>query len=150
VPAIVGSHVSKTVDVGNFESCGSLWRFIRLDDPTGGIRVALECNEIGEQPIFLTSNLELSENSGYAAEWAISSYASDAADAADVCVQIRSTDDHRLLCCNAEEGLNLLSDDEIQAADMKGEFMWNVAWELIPEDSPAGGGDLAFLDDEMR
>ena len=87
---------------------------------------------------------------------------------ADVCVQIRSTDDNRLLCCNAEEGLSLLSDGEIQAAgaaallqkfrlfqlmnaisDMKGEFMWNVAWELIPEDSPAGGGDLAFLDDEM-
>lgn len=38
----------------------------------------------------------------------------------DVCVQIRSTDDRRLLCCNAEEGLNLLSDDEIQAA---GEFL---------------------------
>ena len=32
---------------------------------------------------------------------------------------------------------------------MKGEYMWNVAWELIPEDSPAGEGDLAFLDDEM-
>ena len=26
--------------------------------------------------------------------------------------------------------------------------MWNVAWEVIPEDSPIGGGDLAFLDDE--
>lgn len=44
IPAIVGSFVSKTVDLGNFESCGSLWRFIRLDDATGGIRVALECN----------------------------------------------------------------------------------------------------------
>ena len=44
VPAIVGSFVTKTVDVGNFESCGSLWRFVRLEDPTGGIRVALECN----------------------------------------------------------------------------------------------------------
>ena len=43
IPAIVGSFVSKTVDLGNFESCGSLWRFIRLDDPWGGIRVVLEC-----------------------------------------------------------------------------------------------------------
>ncbi len=62
----------------------------------------------------------------------------------------------------------MLSDDEIQAAgkkvacvgmttcncgsflqiDMKGEFMWNVAWELIPEDAPVGSGDLGFLDDE--
>lgn len=88
---------------------------------------------------------------GYAAEWAISTYAGSAADCtgkiiqqmqalhpvfmshilcagithifllpniSDVCVQIRSTDDRRLLCCNAEEGLSLLSDGEIQAAGM--------------------------------
>ncbi len=45
IPAMVGSFVAKTVDLGNFESTGSLWRFIRLDDQAGGgIRAVLECS----------------------------------------------------------------------------------------------------------
>ena len=147
IPAIVGSFTSKTVDLGNFESCGSLWRLIRLDDPWGGIRVIMECCEIGEPILYLTSSHELSENNTYAAEWSLTPFTSpDVSE--QMCVQIRSTDDKKLLCCNAEEGLSLLTDDEVHNTDVFGEVMWNIAWELIPEDSPIGGGDLAFLEDE--
>ena len=41
-----------------------------------------------------------------------------------VYVQIRSTDDKKLLCCNAEEGLTLLSDEEIKSTGRVGLRMW--------------------------
>ena len=44
--AIVGSMANKTVALGNFESHGSLWRFVRVSETTTdskSVRVVLEC-----------------------------------------------------------------------------------------------------------
>ena len=85
--AMVGSMVNKSVGLGNFESYGSLWRFVRIGDTntnSNSVRVVLECSvsvvslyilpvillsyfvgviqEIGEKPLYLTNNLELTEN----------------------------------------------------------------------------------------
>jgi hypothetical protein len=45
--AMVGSLVNKSVSLGNFESYGSLWRFVRLGETTSNsnsVRVVLECS----------------------------------------------------------------------------------------------------------
>ena len=45
--AMVGSLVNKSVSLGNFESYGSLWRFVRVGDTvsnSNSVRVVLECS----------------------------------------------------------------------------------------------------------
>ena len=46
--AMVGSLVNKSVSLGNVESYGSLWRFVRIGDTvtnnTNCVRVVLECS----------------------------------------------------------------------------------------------------------
>jgi hypothetical protein len=77
---LVGSLANKSLGLGSFESNGSLWRFVKTDD-SHGLRVVIECavsnimighyyvvkevayvQEIGEKVLYLTNNLELSEN----------------------------------------------------------------------------------------
>jgi hypothetical protein len=42
--ALIGSYSTKSVSLGSFDSHGSLWRFIRVDDNHGAIRVVIECS----------------------------------------------------------------------------------------------------------
>ncbi len=42
--ALVGSFSTKSVALGSFDNHGSLWRFVRVDDSHGGVRVVIECS----------------------------------------------------------------------------------------------------------
>lgn len=42
--ALIGSSSTKSVLLGSFDSHGSLWRFVRVDDSHGIIRVVIECS----------------------------------------------------------------------------------------------------------
>jgi hypothetical protein len=42
--ALIGSYSTKNVTLGSFDSHGSLWRFIRVDESHGATRVVIECS----------------------------------------------------------------------------------------------------------
>jgi hypothetical protein len=42
--ALIGSYSTKSVTLGSFDSHGSLWRFIRVDESHGATRVVIECS----------------------------------------------------------------------------------------------------------
>lgn len=42
--ALIGSFSTKLITLGSFESHGSLWRFVRVDDNHGSLRVVIECS----------------------------------------------------------------------------------------------------------
>lgn len=41
---IVGSIGEKCANIGSFESYGSLWRFLKLEESQGTLKVAIECS----------------------------------------------------------------------------------------------------------
>mmetsp|Transcript_7094 Transcript_7094/g.10588 ORF Transcript_7094/g.10588 Transcript_7094/m.10588 type:complete len:232 (-) Transcript_7094:176-871(-) len=150
--AIVGSFSNKTISLGNYESHGSLWRFLKMDSSNGPATVVIQCSEIGEKPMFLTSDLELSENNSYAAEWTVSlapSANKHSSEATRIC--IRSADDSRLLCCHEHAGIALLSDEEVRHADDNpSQSSWISEWEAIAEDSAIQRIDeLKFLEEDF-
>lgn len=49
--ALIGSFSSKTITLGSFESHGSLWRFVRVDDNHGSLRVVIECSVLNSKTI---------------------------------------------------------------------------------------------------
>lgn len=42
--ALIGSSTTKSVTLGGFDCHGSLWRFVRVDDSHGVVRVVIECS----------------------------------------------------------------------------------------------------------
>lgn len=148
---LVGSLSNKSVGLGSFESNGSLWRFVKIDD-AHGLRVVIECAEVGEKIQYLTSNLELSESNSYAAEWIVTQVPTEKGSG-DLMVTLRLHEDERVLCSHEEAGLALLPPHEAkQPDDSSVSAYWCSDWVIVAEDlSPGAYGDeLNFLDDELN
>lgn len=169
--AIVGSIVNKSVSLGNFESYGSLWRFVRVGETSQDsrrVRVVLECSEIGEKPLYMTNNLELTENNNYAAEW----WASKADSKDDFCITLHTVEDKQFLCAHQETSeLALVADQaaanqvgKSQEEDESGDTptpsalfsnYWNFQWAVTSEDAISLSSSkledsLSFLDDNVN
>ena len=63
--SLVAQLTEKFADLGNIETHGSLWRVLKIDNGmSSNIAYVLQSSEIGEQPLFLTADLELADSVG--------------------------------------------------------------------------------------
>ena len=147
--ALMGSMTSMTIMLGTFDSSGTIWRFTLLQAPGAGADeylAGLECHEMGQKPLHLTSKLELTSDASQSAEWLIAPCEPFRGDPMDIAISIKSADDGRYLCSNeATKKVALLTLHDADTQDSAGNYKWNIAWECSP-DSAATGGDLNFLD----
>jgi hypothetical protein len=69
--ALVAGRYGESVRMGNIESHGSLWKLIQRKDNSPGVRALIQAAEIGEEPLYLNSNLQLVPNKIDAAVWIV-------------------------------------------------------------------------------
>ena len=141
---------SSPVGIGTFDSGGVVWRFTLKSPPVDGIFLAImECHELGEKPLGLTKDLDLTSDTSKCGEWLIQSCEAFRGDPLDISVTIRSSIDGRYLCSSEDQKkVTLLTKHDADVRDATGNYQYNIAWECSPELHETG--DLGFLDKYMN
>jgi hypothetical protein len=96
--ALMGSMTSMSIMLGTFDSSGTVWKFTLLQAPGAGadeFLAGLECHEMGQKPLYLTSKLELSPDASQSGEWLLAPCEPFRGDPMDIALTIKSADDGR-------------------------------------------------------